>query len=129
MTNRSWGWTEGSISMATAPKCWGGRYSFPLIVPLTLDTYLIILCVIEEASRTIFESSIWLTWDRTPLSQTIGEHTNHYFSGPVIRVCASLPIILKCVRCDIMFIFKRSRAGFNTVFFIHNWLSLLSEVI
>ena len=33
------------FSVATTPRCWGGRYSFPWSAPFTLDPYLIMLSV------------------------------------------------------------------------------------
>ena len=36
---------KAPFSVATTPKCWGGRYSFSGLLPFTLDTYLILLSV------------------------------------------------------------------------------------
>ena len=36
--------TKVPFSIATTPKCRGGRFPFPRLLHFTLDTYLIILC-------------------------------------------------------------------------------------
>ena len=48
-----------SFSIATTPKCKRECYAFPLIAPLELVTYLIMLSV-KEASRTTFLSLVWI---------------------------------------------------------------------
>ena len=54
--------------------CWGGRFSFPWIAPLTLDPYLIMLSVKQRGIKYYF-LSLWYdsTWNWTPVSRTIGE--------------------------------------------------------
>ena len=44
---------KAPLSIATTPRCREGRYSFPWIVPLYLDTNFIML-LSKEASSTIF---------------------------------------------------------------------------
>ena len=39
------GYQKAPFSIATTPSCRGGRYSFPWIAPLYLETYLIMLIV------------------------------------------------------------------------------------
>ena len=70
---------KAPFSIATTQRSWGGYYSFPSIAPLTLDLYLIILCVKQRGIKYHF-LNLWYdsTWDWTPVSQAIGEHSNHY---------------------------------------------------
>ena len=52
------------FSIATTPKCRGGHHSFPWIVPLTLDPYLIMLSVKQGGFKYHF-LSLWYdsTWN------------------------------------------------------------------
>ena len=68
---------KAPFSIATTPRCRGGRYSFPRIAPLYLwyvpyNTELLS----KEVSSTIF-LSLWYetTWDWTLVSQAIDEHS------------------------------------------------------
>ena len=45
---------KASFSIATTPRCRGGFYSFPWIAPLTLDSYLIMLCVTQGGIKNNF---------------------------------------------------------------------------
>ena len=60
--------------LATNPMCRGGRYSFPWIVVLTFDLYLIILSVKQGGIEYHF-LSVWYdsTWDWTLVSRAISE--------------------------------------------------------
>ena len=73
----SW-WPKVPYSTDTTQKCRGGRYSIPWIAPLALDPYLIMLSVKQGGIKYHF-LSLWydLTWDWTPVSKTIGEHSIH----------------------------------------------------
>ena len=53
------------FSKATTPRCRGVCNSFPWIVSLTLDLYIIIL-LSKETSSTIFESLAWLNLGLNP---------------------------------------------------------------
>ena len=67
------------FSIATTPRCRGGRYSFPGLLYFTLDPYLIMLSVKQGGIKYHF-LSLWydLTWDWTQVSRTIGEHSNRW---------------------------------------------------
>ena len=58
------GKTKAPFSIATTLRCKGAFFSFPWIAPLTLDLYLRMLSVKQEASPTIF-LSVWYdsAWD------------------------------------------------------------------
>ena len=46
---------KASFSILITPRCWGGRYSFPWIAPLNLDSYLIMLSGFsKDAPNNIF---------------------------------------------------------------------------
>ena len=64
------------FSIATSPKCRGGRYSIPGLLHFTLDPYLIMLSVKQGNIKSYFWS-LWYdsTWDWTAVSRTIGEHS------------------------------------------------------
>ena len=47
---------KAPFSIASTSRCRGGQYSFPWIVPLTLDPYFIMLRVIKY----VFETLVWL---------------------------------------------------------------------
>ena len=70
------------FSIATTSRCSGGSNSFPWIAPLTLGSYLIMLSVKQGGIKYHF-FSLWYdsTWDRTPVFQTIGEHSITYANG------------------------------------------------
>ena len=57
---------KARFSIATTPRCRGGRYSFPWIAPLhfTLDTNLILLSAKHGGIKYHFKS-LWYdaTWD------------------------------------------------------------------
>ena len=73
---------EGTLKalflLATTPRCKGGCYSFPGLLHLTLDAYLIMLSVKQGGIKYYF-FNLWYdsTWDRTPVFQTISEHSTH----------------------------------------------------
>ncbi len=55
---------KSPFSIATTPMCRGGRYSFPGLLYLTLDPYLIMLSVKQGGIKYHF-LSLWYdsTWD------------------------------------------------------------------
>ena len=71
------------FSIATTPRCRGGRYSFPWIAPL--DSTLIMLSVEQDSIKYHF-LSLWYdsTWDWTQISRTIGKHFNHHANVRVL---------------------------------------------
>ena len=68
---------KAPFSIATTPKCRGGRYSFPGLLFFTLDPYLIMLSVKQGGIKYHF-LSLWYdsTRDLTQVSRPIGEHSN-----------------------------------------------------
>ena len=82
---------KAPFSIATTPKCGGGRYSFPGLLYFTLDPYLIMLSVKQGGIKYHF-LSLWYdsTWDWTQVSRAIGEHSNRlanvWYSEPFIPV-------------------------------------------
>ena len=68
---------KAPFSIATTPRCRGGRYSFPGLLYFTLDPYLIMLSVKQGGIKFRF-LSLWYdsTWDWTQVSRAIGEHSN-----------------------------------------------------
>ena len=68
---------KAPFSIATIPRCRGGRYSFPGLLYFTLDPYLIMLSVKQGGIKYHF-LSLWYdsTWDWTQVSRAIGEHSN-----------------------------------------------------
>ena len=66
---------KAPFSIATTPRCRGGRYSFPGLLYFTLDSYLIMLSVKQGGIKYHF-LSLWYdsTWDWTQVSRAIGEH-------------------------------------------------------
>ena len=68
---------KAPFSIATTPRCRGGRYSFPGLLYFTLDPYLIMLSVKQGGIKYHF-LSLWYdsTWDWTQVSRAIGEHSN-----------------------------------------------------
>ena len=76
---------KASFSIASTLRCW--HSSFLRIAQLTLDPYLIMLSVKQGGTKYFFFFfflSLWYdsTRDWTPVSQTIGKHSNHYANGP-----------------------------------------------
>ena len=76
-----------SFSIATIPRCRGGHYFFswnaplyPWNVPYNAEFY--------ARKHQVPFWSLWYdsTWDWTPVSRTLGEHSTHYSNGPVIYV-------------------------------------------
>ena len=55
---------KAPFSIATTPRCRGGRYSFPGLLYFTLDPYLIMLSVKQGGIKYHF-LSLWydVTWD------------------------------------------------------------------
>ena len=94
---------KAPFSIVTTPRFRRGRYTFPWITPLTLDPYLIMLNVKEGSIKYQF-SSLWYdsTWNWTPISWTIGEHSNHYANDNsnlkihVLNQTISLYIVAAC---------------------------------
>ena len=68
---------KAPFSIATTPRCRGGRYFFPGLLYFTLDLYLIMLSVKQGGIKYHF-LSLWYdsTWDWTQVSRAIGEHSN-----------------------------------------------------
>ena len=68
---------KAPFSIATTPRCRGGRYSFPGLLYFTLDPYIIMLSVKQGGIKYHF-LSLWhdSTWDWTQVSRAIGEHSN-----------------------------------------------------
>ena len=69
------GYLKAHFSIAATPRCWGGRYFFPWITPLTRDPFLIMLNVKLRAIMYHF-LSFWydLTLDWTSAPPTIGDN-------------------------------------------------------
>ena len=65
---------KAPFSIATTPRCKGGRYSFLELLYFTLDPYLIMLSVKQGGIKYHF-LSLWYdsTWDWTQVSRAIGE--------------------------------------------------------
>ena len=70
---------KAPFSIATTPRCRGGRYPFHWLLYFTLNTYLILLSVKQGGIEYHFKN-LWYdsTWDWTPVSRAIGKHTNHH---------------------------------------------------
>ena len=70
---------KAPFSIATTPRCRGGRYSLPGLLYFTLDPYLIMLCVKQGGIKYHF-LSLWYdsTWDWTQVSRDISEHSNRW---------------------------------------------------
>ena len=79
---------KAPFSIATTPRCRGGRYSFPGLLYFTLDPYLIMLSVKQGGIKYHF-LSLWYdsTWDWTQVSRAIGDI--------YIFICIDYPIIGK----------------------------------
>ena len=68
---------KAPFSIATTPRCRGGRYSFPGLPYFTLDPYFIMLSVKQGGIKYHFLSHRYdSTWDWTQVSRAIGEHSN-----------------------------------------------------
>ena len=69
--------SKALFSIATTLIYRRGRYSFPGLLHFTLDTYLIMLSVKQGGIKYHFFLDLWYnsTWDWTPVSRTIGEHS------------------------------------------------------
>ena len=71
---------KAPFSIATTPTCKGGRYSFPWIVQLTLDHYLILLSVklggIKYHILSLWSDSTCTHW--TQVAWAIGKHSWNY---------------------------------------------------
>ena len=72
LANHSRGQPNGSLSIATTPRCKGRHHSFTWIASLTFDPYLIILSVKQRGIKNHF-LSLWCnsTRDWTPVPWTI----------------------------------------------------------
>ena len=71
------GHPKSPFSIATTPKCRGGRYSFPRLLHFTLDPYLIMLSVKQGGIKYHFLSLLYdSTGDWTQVSRATGEHSN-----------------------------------------------------
>ena len=82
---------KAPFSIATAPRCRGGRYSF-----LWIDTYLIMLSVKQGGIKYHFKS-LWgySTWDWTPVSRANVEHSTHKANEPVLlKYCKTFESLL-----------------------------------
>ena len=68
---------KAPFSVATTPRCREGCYSFPWIAT-HYPWYLIMLSVKQGGIKYHF-LSLWYdsTWDWTPVSQVISEHSTH----------------------------------------------------
>ena len=90
------GYLKAPFSIATTPRGRGGCYFFLWIAPLILGTYLIMLSVKQGGIKYHF-LSLWYdsTWDWTPVSQAIGEHSTTkpmgWSIGIINRVFANGP--------------------------------------
>ena len=69
---------KAPFSIATTPRCRKDAISSPGLLHFTLDPYLIMLNVKQGGIKNhILSLSSDTTWDWTPLSLTIGEHSTH----------------------------------------------------
>ena len=73
---------KAPFSIATTPRCRGGRYSFPWITPL-YPWYVPYIAEywasIEQGGIMYHFKNLWYdaTWDWTQVSRTFGEHSTH----------------------------------------------------
>ena len=96
--------TKALFSIATTPRCRGGRYSFPWIA--LLYPYLIMLSVKQGGIRYYFKSlSYDVTWDCTQVSRTIAEHSTHLANDPVFFISISIILysLLYCLHFTIIY--------------------------
>ena len=120
------------FSIATMSRYRGWYYSFHWIASLTLDLYLIILSVKQGGIKYHF-LSLWYdsTWNWTPFSHTIGEHSNHYTNGLVkkftiiIHICHIL--FLKFLNLKIMG--ARSKYKLFYSYLLHHICEVMTEVV
>ena len=81
------------FSLATTPRCMGGRYSFPWIA--SLYPFFIMLDVKQGSIKYHF-LNLWYdsTGERTQVSRVIGEHSKHYAN---VRISSDekFPLLLK----------------------------------
>ena len=77
---------KAPFSIAIISRCIAGRYSFPLIAPLTLEPLLKIPSIKQEGIKHHF-LSLWFdsAWDRTPVLRTICVLYDHYANWPVVN--------------------------------------------
>ena len=63
---------KAPFSVATTPRCKGGRYSFSSMAPLIVDPYLIMLSVKEEITKYDF-LCVWYntTWTESQFSGSL----------------------------------------------------------
>ena len=77
---------KAPFSIASTPRYWRGLYSIPWIAPL-YPWYLIMLNVKQGGIKYHFLSLCYdSTWNWTPVSQTIGEHSTHYANKHILLV-------------------------------------------
>ena len=69
---------KAPFSIATTPRWSGGATPFPELLHFTLDPYFVMLSV-KQGSIKYYYLSLWYdsTWDWTPASHTISEHSTH----------------------------------------------------
>ena len=69
-----------------------GATPFPGLLHFTLNTYLILLSVKQGGIKYHF-LSLWYdsTWDWTPVSQTIGEHSTHSVKNLILHKYFKFP--------------------------------------
>ena len=81
--------TKAPFSIATTPRCRGGRYYFPCIAQL--DRHLIMLSVKQGGIKYHF-LNLWYdsTWDWTRDFRAIGKNSNSYANTLHKLVCKSL---------------------------------------
>ena len=94
---------KAPLAIATTPRSRGGRDPFPGLLHFTLDAYLIMLSVKQGGIKHQY-FSLWydLARDWTPVSRTIGEHSNHYANGPVIPKTKKCYLMPPCFTLSIM---------------------------
>ena len=73
---------KAPFSVATTPRCRGGRSFFPWITPL-YPWYNLILLSVKQGGIKYYFKSFWYdaTWDWTQVSWTIGEHSTRKANG------------------------------------------------
>ena len=81
---------KAPFSIATTPRCRGGRFSIPWIAPLYTWS---IPYNAKQGTIEYHFLSLWYdsTWDGTQVSRAISEHSNHYHIGLVGRVFGNGP--------------------------------------
>ena len=87
---------EGDLKATFSIAIHWGVTPFPELFYFTLDPYLIMLSVKQDGIKYHF-FSLWddLTWDWTPVFQTIGELSVRQWSGSLIRPIVQLVITKK----------------------------------